>query len=146
MSGVAIADVAVISGADVIAAYGRELATAGGCGGRPATPATLRVYASMVRALARDLGRDAQVDGVWIPRHEPEPPATLIDTDYANLLRVPDRRMVAGKRMLAGKRDYARDGPGHRLRDRSAAVGSVRTWPSDCPPRDAGWRCPLGST
>jgi site-specific recombinase XerD len=29
------------------------------------------------------------------------PPETLNDTDYANLLRVPDRRT------LAGKRDYA---------------------------------------
>ena len=35
------------------------------------------------------------------PRHEPGPPETLTDTDYANLLRVPDRRS------LAGKRDYA---------------------------------------
>ena len=36
-----------------------------------------------------------------VPRHEPGPPETLTDTDYANLLRVPDRRT------LAGKRDYA---------------------------------------
>ncbi len=36
-----------------------------------------------------------------MPRHEPGPPETLTDTDYANLLRVPDRRT------LAGKRDYA---------------------------------------
>ena len=35
------------------------------------------------------------------PRHEPGPPETLTDADYANLLRVPDRRS------LAGKRDYA---------------------------------------
>ena len=35
------------------------------------------------------------------PRHEPGPPETLTDTDYANLLRVPDRRTIAGKR------DYA---------------------------------------
>jgi integrase len=87
--------------ADVIAAYGRHLATGGGRGGRPAAPATSRVYLSMVRALARDLGRGDQVDGVRIPRHEPGPPETLTDTDYANLLRVPDRRT------LAGKRDYA---------------------------------------
>src|SRR5450631_3838480 len=39
--------------------------------------------------------------GVRVPRHEPGPPETLTDTDYANLLRVPDRRT------LAGKRDYA---------------------------------------
>ncbi|MGA2013004.1 MAG: site-specific integrase [Solirubrobacteraceae bacterium] len=87
--------------ADVIAAYGRHLAVAGGRGGRPAAPATSRVYLSMVRALACDLGREDQVDGVRIPRHEPGPPETLTDTDYANLLRVPDRRT------LAGKRDYA---------------------------------------
>ena len=37
-----------------------------------------------------------------VPRHEPGPPETLTDSDYANLLRVPDRST------LAGKRDYAR--------------------------------------
>lgn len=55
----------------------------------------------MVRALARGLGREQQTIGVRAPRHEPGPPETLTDTDYANLLRVPDRRS------LAGKRDYA---------------------------------------
>ncbi len=87
--------------ADVIAAYGRHLALGGGRGGRPAAPATARVYLSMLRALARDLGRGDEVVGVRIPRHEPWPPETLTDVDYANLLRVPDRRTVAGKR------DYA---------------------------------------
>jgi len=86
---------------DAIAAYGRRLAVAGGRGGRPAAPATSRVYLSMIRALAHDLGRENQVEGVRVPRHEPGPPETLTDTDYANLLRVPDRRT------LAGKRDYA---------------------------------------
>jgi integrase len=86
---------------DAIAAYGRHLATVGGRGGRPAAPATSRVYLSMIRALARDLGREDQIEGVRVPRHEPGPPETLTDTDYANLLRVPDRRT------LAGKRDYA---------------------------------------
>jgi integrase len=86
---------------DAIAAYGRHLASAGGRGGRPAAPATSRVYVSMIRALARDLGREDQIDGVRVPRYEPGPPETLTDTDYANLLRVPDRRT------LAGKRDYA---------------------------------------
>jgi integrase len=86
---------------DVIAAYARHLARAGGRGGRPAAPATTRVYLSMIRALAHDLGREEQVQGVRVPRHEPGPPETLTDTDYANLLRVPDRRT------LAGKRDYA---------------------------------------
>lgn len=86
---------------DVIAAYGRYLATTGGRGGRPAAPATSRVYMSMVRALARDLGREDDADAVRVPRHEPGPPETLTDADYANLLRVPDRRT------LAGKRDYA---------------------------------------
>ncbi len=55
----------------------------------------------MIRALARDLGREDQIDGVRVPRHEPGPPETLTDSDYANLLRVPDPRT------LAGKRDYA---------------------------------------
>jgi integrase len=87
--------------ADVIAAYGCYLASTGGRGGRPAAPATSRVYMNMVRALARDLGREDQADAVRVPRHEPGPPETLTDTDYANLLRVPDRRS------LAGKRDYA---------------------------------------
>ena len=86
---------------DAIAAYGRHLASAGGRGGRPAAPATSRVYLSMIRALARDLGREDQVEGVRVPRYEPGPPETLTDSDYANLLRVPDRRT------LAGKRDYA---------------------------------------
>ena len=86
---------------DAIAAYARHLATGGGRGGRPAAPATTRVYLSMIRALAHDLGREDQVQGVRVPRHEPGPPETLTDTDYANLLRVPDRRT------LAGKRDYA---------------------------------------
>ena len=88
--------------ADVIAAYGRHLAMSGGRGGRPATPATVRVYLSMVRALARELGQEDAVGGVCVPRHEPGPPETLTDTDYANLLRVPDLRTIAGKR------DYAR--------------------------------------
>jgi site-specific recombinase XerC len=86
---------------DAIAAYGRHLATSGGRGGRPAAAATSRVYMSMIRALACDLGREHQVEGVRVPRHEPGPPETLTDTDYANLLRVPDRRT------LAGRRDYA---------------------------------------
>jgi integrase len=86
---------------DVIAAYGRHLATSGGRGGGPAAPATVRVYLSMIRALARELGREEQIEGVRVPRHEPGPPETLTDTDYANLLRVPDRRTIAGKR------DYA---------------------------------------
>jgi len=87
--------------ADVIAAYGRHLASIGGRGGRPAAPATARVYVSMVRALARQLGCEDAIADVRAPRHEPGPPETLTDTDYANLLRVPDRRS------LAGKRDYA---------------------------------------
>ena len=82
----------------MIAAYGRHLATAGGRGGRPAAPATVRVYVSMVRALARELDRPDEAAGVRIPRHEPGPPETLTDIDYQNLLRVPDRRTLAGKR------------------------------------------------
>jgi site-specific recombinase XerD len=84
--------------ADVIAAYARYLATAGGRGGQPAAPATARVYIAMVRALARQLGREDAIANVRAPRHEPGPPETLTDTDYANLLRVPDRRSLGGKR------------------------------------------------
>jgi len=87
--------------ADVIAGYGRHLAAAGGRGGRPAAPATRRVYLSMVRALARQLGLEEAVEAVRVPRHEPGPPETLTDIDYGNLLRVADRRSIAGKR------DYA---------------------------------------
>jgi integrase/recombinase XerC len=87
-------------GTDVIAAYGRYLATTGGRGGRPAARATSRVYMSMVRALARDLGCE-DLAGVRVPRYEAGPPETLTDTDYANLLRVPDRRLLAGKRDFA---------------------------------------------
>jgi integrase len=87
--------------ADVIAAYGRHLAASGGRGGGPAAPATVRVYLSMVRALARDLGLEQAAGDVRVPRHQPGPPETLTDTDYGNLLRVPDRRTVEGKR------DYA---------------------------------------
>jgi integrase len=86
---------------DVISAYGRHLAASGGRGGGPAAPATVRVYLSMIRALARDLGLEETAGDVRVPRHEPGPPETLTDTDYANLLRVPDRRTIAGKR------DYA---------------------------------------
>jgi hypothetical protein len=74
---------------DVIAAYARHLARAGGRGGRPAAPATTRVYLSMIRALAHDLGREDQVQGVRVPRHEPGPPETLTDTDYATCCASP---------------------------------------------------------
>ena len=66
--------------ADVIAAYGRHLAASGGRGGGPAAPATVRVYLSMVRAFARDLGLDEAVAGARVPRYEPGPPETLTDT------------------------------------------------------------------
>ena len=82
----------------MIAAYGRHLATSGGRGGRPAAPATARVYlVDAARACARPRPRRRgrrRAD----PRHAPGPPETLTATDYANLLRVPDRRTVAGKR------------------------------------------------
>jgi hypothetical protein len=41
---------------DAIAAYARHLASAGGRGGRPAAPATTRMYLSMIRALPRGRG------------------------------------------------------------------------------------------
>jgi integrase/recombinase XerC len=81
------------------------------------------VYLSMVRALARDLGRDEGTPGVRMRRHEPGPPETLTDTDYANLLRIPDRRTTAGKRDYARLRVLADCGlrsaelPGLRARD-----------------------------
>jgi integrase len=59
------------------------------------------VYLSMIRALARQLGLEHTVEAVRVPRHEPGPPETLTDIDYGNLLRVADRRSIAGKR------DYA---------------------------------------
>jgi site-specific recombinase XerD len=87
--------------ADAIAAYARHLETAGGRGGRPAAPATRRIYLSMIRALARELGRHDVAAGVKVPRHTAGPPETLTEVEYENLLRVPDRRSVRGKR------DYA---------------------------------------
>ncbi len=86
---------------DAIAAFGRHLEVHGGRGGGPASPATRRVYLNMVRALARDLGLQEEADRVRVPRHRAGPPKTLTDTDYANLLRVPDRRAVIGKRDVA---------------------------------------------
>jgi site-specific recombinase XerC len=55
----------------------------------------------MIRALAPDLGLADAAEGVRVPRHEPGPPETLTDTDYANAQHIPDRRTIAGKR------DYA---------------------------------------
>src|SRR3954451_5521552 len=87
--------------ADAIAAYARFLETAGGRGGGPAALATRRIYLSMVRALARELGREDVAAGVKVPRHKAGPPETLTEVEYENVLRVPDRRSVRGKR------DYA---------------------------------------
>jgi hypothetical protein len=87
--------------ADVIAAYGRHLTARGGRRSAPAAPATVRVYVSMIRALASELGLKDQAADVRVPRHEPGPPETLTDADYTNLLRVPDRRSREGKRNYA---------------------------------------------
>jgi len=86
--------------ADAIAAYSRHLEARGGRGGRPAAPATRRVYVTAVRALARALGRP-DADDVRVPGHKPGRPETLTDTDYANLLRVPDARTTIGRRDIA---------------------------------------------
>jgi len=86
---------------DAIGAFGRHLKQTGGRGGGPAAPATRRVYLNMVRALARDLGLQAEADRVRVPRHRAGPPETLTEGDYANLLRVPDRRSQTGKRDAA---------------------------------------------
>jgi len=60
---------------DGIAAYARHLELRGGRGGRPAALATRRVYLSMVRALARELGADdVAAAGVRVPRHRAGPP------------------------------------------------------------------------
>jgi hypothetical protein len=77
------------------------------------------VYLSMIRALARDLGRDEQAASVRVPRHESGPPETLTDTDYANLLHVPDRRTIAGKR------DYE-PARGRRARPRGLRAARAR--------------------
>jgi hypothetical protein len=61
---------------DAIAAYARHLETAGGRGGRPAALATRRVYLSMVRALAREMGANNVAAGVKVPRHRAGPPET----------------------------------------------------------------------
>jgi hypothetical protein len=82
----------------------------------------------MVRALACDLGREDEVQDVRVPRHEPGPPETLTDTDYANPLRVPDRRTLAGKRdyallsVLGGPAERRGDVAGVPLKDDNAHV------------------------
>ena len=87
--------------ADAIGAFARRLEQHGGRGGGPASPTTRRVYLNMIRALVRDLGLTEEADRVRVPRHRAGPPETLTDTDYANLLRVPDRRSITGKREVA---------------------------------------------
>ena len=70
-------------------------AAAGGAGDRA------RVSVDDPRARPRPRAARRRSTACGCPRHEPGPPETLTDTDYANLLRVPDRRTIAGKR------DYA---------------------------------------
>ena len=72
---------------DAIAAYARFLEKAGGRGGRPAALATRRIYLSMIRALARELGRADVAAGVKVPRHRAGPPETITESDYRNLVR-----------------------------------------------------------
>jgi integrase len=84
--------------ADAIAAYHRHLEQSGGRAGAPASLATRRVHMTMLRALARELGRPAVADGVRVPSHRVGPPETLAAQEYANLLRVPDRRSAIGRR------------------------------------------------
>jgi hypothetical protein len=95
--------------ADVIAAYGRHLATCGGRGGRPAAPATVRVYLSMVRSLARDLGLEDAAGDVRVPRHEPGPPETLTEQRLrqpAAGIRPADDRRQARLRVLCSDPGY----------------------------------------
>jgi len=107
---------------DVVAAYGRHLATCGGRGGGPAAPATVRVYLSMVRALVRDLGLEETAEDVRVPRHEPGPPETFTDTDYANLLRGPRPAYGRGQARLRARA---------RARGLRAALGRT---PQPCVP------------
>ncbi len=74
----------------------------------------------MIRAFARHLGLGEETAGVRIPRHEPGPPETLTDTDFANLLRVPDRRTLAGKRDHALRACWATAGCAPRSSEASA--------------------------
>jgi len=93
--------------ADAIAAFARHLESSGGRGGGPASPATRRIYVNMVRALARDVGLAEEAVSVC----RAGPPETLTDSDYANLLRVPDRRAVIGERDVALLRVLGDCGP-----------------------------------
>ena len=78
---------------DVIAAYARHLETAGGRGGRPAALATRRIYLAMVRALARELGREETSPRASRCRAtRPGRRRPMTEPEYENLLRVPDRR------------------------------------------------------
>jgi integrase/recombinase XerC len=84
--------------ADAIAAYARALERDGGRGGRPMALATRRVHLTMLRALAAQLGLEGVAGEVRPPSHRVGPPETLTHVEYANLVRVPDRRTQAGKR------------------------------------------------
>jgi len=85
--------------ADVLAAYLRHLEAEGGRGGGPASPATLRVYSAMLKALIRELvGEQPRVGS---PRHHPGPPEAITAAEWKNLLRVPDLRTVQGRRDVA---------------------------------------------
>jgi len=52
-------------------------------------------------APSRDVGLADEAERVRVPRHRAGPLETLSDVDFANLLRVPDRREVIGKRDVA---------------------------------------------
>ena len=84
--------------ADAIAAYARALEREGGRGGRPMALTTRRVHLTMLRALAAQLGLVAIAGEVRPPSHRVGPPEALTHVEYANLVRVPDRRTQAGKR------------------------------------------------
>ncbi len=84
--------------ADTVAAYARHLELAGGRGGGPASPATRRQRLVLIRALARKLGLEAAAAQILPLSHRQGPPETLIDTEYANLIRAPDGRTRGGRR------------------------------------------------
>lgn len=85
-------------GVDVIAAYGRQLERHGGRAGGPASPATRRAHMTMLRALLRELGLEADAAAVRVPSHRLGPPETLTAAQYGNLTRAPDGRTAVGRR------------------------------------------------
>jgi len=75
--------------------YLARLERTGGRGGGPASPATLQLQMTMLRALVNKLGLD-HVD-VAVPSDRVGPPETLTHAEYGNLVR----RRIAARRSAA---------------------------------------------